>query len=320
MTEEIENIIKIIKEHSRFLVTAHLNLDGDALGSELAFALILKKLGKEVVVSNVDFTPKTYNFLPLVEMITIFKSSSLFPAFEVAIVLDASDLERIGEIKQVVEEAKIIINIDHHISNQGFGHYNYIDTKASSIGEQTYELIKLLKMDLDKDIATCLYTAILTDTGAFSFSNTRPKTHRIVAELMETGLDSMKINNRIYKTKRPSSLKLLGLALSTLQVSADNKIAWMHLTQEDLQKAGDFAHTEGFIDHLQDIKGIELVLFFRETENGEVRVSFRAKGAREVNKLAQMFGGGGHPRAAGCSVKGKLKEVEREILAQCSQV
>lgn len=305
-----------IKKFDRFLVSAHINPEGDSIGSQIAVASLLKRLGKEVVIVNESAAPHLLRFMKGTEDI-----SKEIPAnfnFQAAIVLDCPDLTRLGKISECIGKDTTVINIDHHISNEKFGKYNWVDTKSSSVGEMVFELFKAFRLKIKYDEAVAMYVAIMTDTGSFKYINTSSSTHRIAAELIDSGVEPYDMYGRIYETSSLQDTTLLGEALQTLKVSDDGKIAWLWVTKEMLKKTkASLEGTEGIINFARSIEGVEIAIFFRETGTEDrVKVSFRSKGRVDVNKLASFFKGGGHTTASGCTVFGKMSEVESKVLKQ----
>jgi phosphoesterase RecJ-like protein len=226
-------------------------------------------------------------------------------------------LERIGRVKELIGDGKLIVNIDHHVSNEKFGKINWVEPEVSSCGEMLYKLFKEMDVALDQAVATNLYVAILTDTGSFRYSNTTSQTHKIASELLEHGLDVMAIHQDIYERRSLDELKLLGLALSTMAVEADGKIVHTAITREMTKDhALALKGTEDFVNHLRSLHGVEVAVFFREEKSDVIQVSFRSKTRINVNRIAAQFGGGGHLRASGCIVKGKMDEMREKIMAE----
>lgn len=320
--DKIKEIIEVLRNNDFFLVTSHLNPDGDAIGSQLALASLLEEMGKRAVIIDEDPVPDRFRFLSQSDRITVISSSLLrtedFP--QVSLVLDCSDLGRAGKVQRLVKETNLIVNIDHHISNDKFGDINLIDEEASAVGEQIFALIESLGYPVGKERAVSLYTAILTDTGSFQYVNTTPKTHQIAACLLREGINPSLIAEKLYRASSFSQQKLLGLALATLERSSDGSIAWFWLTRDMYrQSQSSSKDTDGFIDCIQSIEGVKLALSFREMEDNKVKVSFRSKGEIDAASLASHFGGGGHRGAAGCRIEGSIQEVEKRVLAVASQ-
>lgn len=308
--QKIKEIIKILKLKKSFLITSHIDPDGDAIGSQIALFLFLKKWNKKVSIINESSVPEIYNFLPNSNIIT---SEDKKEIFEVVLALDCGDFNRIGKIKEICKKAKYIINIDHHITNTNFGMINYIDKKSSSCGEQIYKIIKMAdKSLLDKEIATCLYTAIITDTGSFKYSNTTLLTHQVAIELMKYKIDLPLIYKEVYHKKSFSSIKALSKALSNFKIENVGKIGWItfpykicqNYTPEDI---------EGIIEIPQSIKNIEMVIFLKEWQKNKIKVTFRSNGNINVGDLAQSFNGGGHAKASGCMICDTLKNAKKQI-------
>jgi len=313
-----ERVVEIIKEHSKFLITTHINPDGDGLGSEIALATILRMLGKEVVIINQSPVPENYMFLNRDKDIKIFSKAdiNLIKEFEIIFVVDISNWERVGELGSYLTEAKgIKICIDHHPSNVGFADINIIDERASSTGELIYELAKSLEVTLNEKAAAALYVAIVTDTGSFRFSNTTPKTHLIISELLALGIKPEQIYEEIYEKRSASRMRVLGLALSNLNVEFGGKVAWFYVTQRMMREFGLKAdETDGFVNLLSNINGVMVSIFFLELGDKKVKVSLRSKGNVDVNAIANSLNGGGHFHAAGIIMEDSLKEAIKKVL------
>lgn len=312
-----EKIVEIFKSRNSFLIGSHVNPDGDSLGSELALASLLKRMGKKVAVLNPDSLPSIYGFLPYKEWIS---SSCEKNSWEVGIVVDCSEYERLKEVQNFFSSLPLIINIDHHISNKKFGDLNFLDSSASSAGEMIYQIFRTLAERPIKEEALLLYVAIVTDTNCFKFGTTA-HTHRIVSELLTFGLNPRKIQEKIYDISF-SAVKLLEMIFSTLQISKSRKIVWGELTREMLDKiknnvgeSADIAQTDVFINHITAIKDTEVTVLFKELD-GKIKISLRSKSFVDVNKIAKVFGGGGHLRASGCLIRGALKEVEERVIEE----
>jgi phosphoesterase RecJ-like protein len=313
----MKKIIDIINNYNKFLITSHIDPEGDALGSQLALGRILEKRAKRVNIVNEQKPASNYNFLPGIEKIT----SILKEDFEVAIFLDSPKIERVGKVANLINfKNKVIVNIDHHISNTNFGDVNWVEEKSSSCGEMLYKLFKELKEKLDKEIALNLYTAIFADTGSFRYSNTHPQTHRTAARLLNYGIKPEVIFEKIYEMNTAKEVKLLGLALSRIQLTCNNKICWVKITKEMLKALKvELKKTDDFTNFARSIVGVEVAILFIEKRLGEIKVSFRSKGRVDVNRLAQFFGGGGHKRASGCLIKRTLDEAEKMVLKKARE-
>lgn len=315
MPSQINRVVEAIKEGKIFLITSHINLEGDALGSELSLAYLLERLGKIPFIYNTSPLPPHYKFLPLLYFLD--KSRYRIKDFDTAIVVDCSDLNRIGKIKALFTPAKRIINIDHHPDNHYFGTANWIDPKASATGEIIYKLFERMKVPLDRDVALCLYTAIVADTGRFRNENTTARTHQIVSRLLRYDFKSSLVFENIYEMYSPARMKLLGLSLGNLRIDKTRGIAWMSVSQNLLRSShANWDDVEGFVELMRSIKGIRLAIIFQEIGKSRIKVGFRSREGVDAGNLARLFGGGGHFAASGCILEGSLQEVERKVLSK----
>lgn len=315
---ELKAIAEIIKKNNNFLLVSHINPDGDSIGSQLALKKFLENTGKKAVILNQHPVPDIYKFLYGSEKI----KNEISPSenFDVAVVLDASDETRLGDaVNKVLGKVPFIINLDHHVSNNKFGKLRYLNQDASATAVIIYDLIVLLNGKIDKDIAECLYTGILTDTGSFHYLNTDAKSHRVAADIIKYGISPNKIYEEIYEIFNIVTLKLLGLALSSVEINKTGKVAWMKIKQDDYKLSSlTNGETEGFINYVQMIKGVKAALFFKELIDDKnqlaTKVSFRSKEGVDVNKIAGMFGGGGHFHAAGCVIRGGVDAAVKKVV------
>ncbi|NIO18906.1 bifunctional oligoribonuclease/PAP phosphatase NrnA [bacterium] len=315
----INKILKIIRENRTFFITSHMRPDGDSIGAQLALGSFLKRLGKEVYIANRDHVPAVYRFLSHSSDIHVVEKVER--NFDVAFILDCSDLQRIGDIIDLKNRVKIVINMDHHLDCELFGDYNYVEPQASSVAEELYDLFKQSGLEMIEEEVLALYVGILTDTGRFQEANTTPRCHEIVAELIKKGISPQVVSQKVYESRTGPALRLLSLTLRTLEVTAGGKIAHLLITQDMYKETGGREdETEGFVNFARDVAGVEAGILFRETEIGDqFRVSFRSKGKIDVSKIARLFGGGGHRNAAGCTVKGNVGEVKQKILNAVSR-
>ena len=309
----INEIIKAINEGHNFLVTAHVRLDGDALGSELAVYLMLKGLGKEAVVYNKDRTPERYQFLPAAH--NIVHNISDIEHYDTSFILDCSDLTRVGDEAEKIRKIKKLINIDHHVSNNGFCSLKMLDAKASSTGELVFRLMQGMRFKMTKDICTNLYAAIITDTGSFRYSSTTQETFLAAGILVGEGANPQRIAENIYESDSPARLKLLAKALSTLSLDMESRVGSMVVTHKDLLEIGAaWEHTEGFVDIPRTVKGIEVSVLYTQREENHFKLSLRSKAKVNVEKVAKKFGGGGHIHAASCWMKGDIDTIKSQII------
>lgn len=308
----VKEILAAISSGKRFLITAHVRLDGDALGSELALYRMLRDLGKEAVVYNQDATPEHYRFLPGAEHIV--HELDHIERYDVGFVLDCSELDRVGKIAADVVKIKTLINVDHHVSNGGFCQLSFLDARASSTGELLYRLMRKMHVKMTRDICTNLYTAILTDTGGFRYSSTHQETLRAAGDLVEGGANPQWISENIYESDPPAKLQLLAKALETLELDLELGTASMTVTAEMLRQTGaTMEHTDGFIDIPRTVKGINIAMLYSQMGEKQFKLSLRSKGKVNVERIAAQFGGGGHINAAACRMEGEITEIKNRV-------
>jgi phosphoesterase RecJ-like protein len=310
----LAEIAGVLRAHQRFAVLSHVRPDGDALGSQLALALSLKELGKEVTIWNDDGLLEKYDFLPGAELLT--KPPAEPQDFEVALALDTATQDRLGTAGKAVRHAGTWINIDHHPSNPRYGDLVHIDPASPATGQILFELIRSEKLPLNQRIAENLFVAISTDTGSFQYPNTTARTFEIGAELLTCGVDVGRVSQLLYESYPRRRTELLRELLGTMRFEAGGKVASFSLS---LKVAADLKvkpeDNEGLIDHLRSIEGVIVAIFFEELTDGKVRVSMRSKSEEvDVSAICQKFGGGGHKLAAGTRIRGTLAEAEQKIL------
>jgi phosphoesterase RecJ-like protein len=316
----MEKIARAIRENNSFLITAHINPEGDSLGSQLAMKELLDGLGKKSFIYDNDAVPAHLAFLPKAGLVK--NSITAKDEFDMALVLDCPNLKRIGKVADALK-GKRVINIDHHISNEKFGDLNWVDPNASSAGEMVYRLFREMEQPLTKEAALNLYIAILTDTGSFNYDNTSKATHEIAGELLGYGLDPAAVAQNVYERKDMADLKLLGHVLSTIKIDKTGDIAYMELTAKMLEETGaDISKSEGLVNYARSVDKIMVAILFREDPKypGKIHISFRSKGDADVNEIASSFGGGGHKKASGCVVEGTLADVEKKVLEKVEEV
>ena len=310
----LREIVKAFKKYDDFILSTHVNPDGDGIGAEIALGFGLRQLGKKVTISNSDPFPENYEFLPTGGLLK--EKDSIKASYAVAVSLECPGLDRVGKLKKVFLRSKKIINLDHHPSNDYFGDFNYVDDKAAAVGEQVYNILLGLGVKIDLDIANCLYTSLLTDTGSFAYSNTTKKTHQIVVELMDYGVNPSEIYENVYEVSSLGKIQLLGKALNSLHTDKKRGVAWITLMKDSFDKTGaSYGDSEGIINYARSIKGVNVAMSFIELQNGRVKISFRSKRDDiDVNKIAVSFKGGGHKRASGAVIEGSMKEVKEKVL------
>src|SRR5438270_1711258 len=315
-TSKFQDIGQILRDHQRFAILGHVRPDGDALGSQLALALSLQALGKEVRVWNEDGMLEKYSFLPRAELLTHPPSTP--EDFDVAIALDTAVQNRLGTTAAAIAQAKLWININHHPSNPTYGYLVYIDPAEPATGQILFEFLTNQKFPITPAIAENLYAAISTDTGSFQYSNTTARTFEIAAELVRCGVNVGRISQLLYENFPRRRIELLRDLLGTMRFGCEGKLAWFSLSQASALALGVLPEdNEGLIDHLRAIRGVIVAIFFEGLTDGKVRVSMRSKNeAVDVCAICKEFGGGGHVLAAGARVRGALPEVEKKIVEQ----
>jgi len=310
----LKKVLDVLKRKHSFLISAHVNLEGDALGSELALARLLKKQGKKVYVVNQDKAPLLYDFLPDIK--TIQKPTSKNLNFDAALIVDCSDLRRIGLVQKLISKGIPIINIDHHISNDNFGDINWVNLEASSASEMVYEIYKKGGFRLDIEAALLLYTGIMIDTGSFRYSNTSSYTHSVISDLLQYKISVEKIHNQVYSCLPLREVKLLTRLLAGFKIDKFNKICWLVLRKGAIKEERMKTDVSEYVfNFLRSIAGIEVAMIFREVSNKKTRVNFRSNGKFNVSKLAGKFGGGGHKSASGCTILSGLKASQKSVLS-----
>jgi bifunctional oligoribonuclease and PAP phosphatase NrnA len=305
------SIAAVLNACTTVLISAHKSPDGDALGSQLGLMIALQKMGKTVIMHNLDPVPEIYRFLPQNERIRIGKPvQGRYDAF---IVVD-SDPPRTG-LFDGKYPAEILINIDHHITNPLSWPLSWLDPAASATGEMIFALIQELGVAIERDIALCLYTAIFTDTGSFRYSNTTPESMKIAATLLEAGADPWLVTENVYESFSYPRLKLLGTVIANMERSVDGRTAWVVVTDDLYRRTGTSAEdTDNFVNFVRSAKGVEVAVLFRQTGSAQYKISMRSKGRVDLSELAQSFGGGGHKNAAGGVLDGTLEDVKKRVL------
>ena len=318
MRGDLSAICRILREKDRFLVACHENPEGDAIGSELALALALRKMGKTATVLNADPVPGNLLFLPGADTVVFEGDGS---RYDVAVVLDCGSPERTGRVAPELRKCPLLVNIDHHRTNGDRGELSLVDPDAAATGLLIHRVLSAMGYDICLDVATNIYVAVLTDTGSFHYSSSSPEAFEVAGEMVRRGVDPWAVAERVYETQSAHRLRLLGRVLDSLEVSAGGKVASITTMRETLREfaAGKDA-LEGFINYPRSIVGVEVAVSFREEEGDVFRVSFRSKGRVDVSAVAARFGGGGHRNAAGCTVPGAFPDVKRTVLEALAAV
>jgi phosphoesterase RecJ-like protein len=306
----LSQVVQLIEQQQRFMITSHIRPDGDGLGSGLALYWMLKDLGKDAEVVLRDRVPPAYSVLPASELVVV--QDDVTQKYDAAFIIECSDVDRPG-LPSLREQ--FVVNIDHHSTTIPFGDINWIDPTAAAVGEMIYNLCKALGVEVTKEIAECIYTALLTDTGSFHFSNTTERTLKIASELVRRGVEPARISQALFYSGPFSRIKLLGLVLSNIERDESGRIAWITMDRATMYEADACEEdSDGIVNHALSIGEVEAVAFFKELTPGSYRISLRSKGKNNVAKVAELFGGGGHRNAAGCRIEGEFEEVRRRII------
>jgi len=304
----------LLEKEASFLITSHIDPDGDSIGSELALADYLEQKGKQVVVANADPVPPRYTFLPRSERIG---SQDPGDGLGAVFVLDSAELERLGAARDWIRPGATVVNVDHHVGNDGFGDQVFVNPQASSTAELIFHLVEEMGGPLTPAGATCLYTGIMMDTVRFRTPQTSPAVFTVCARLVEAGADPGRITDAVYDQRNPETLALLGEVLRTLNLSPDGRIATILLSQEMCRRTGGaLKDGEGFVNEVMSLRGVQVGIILRELEDGKVRVSLRSRNPFDVHRVAGRFGGGGHPQAAGCVLELPLEDARKTILRE----
>ena len=308
----MDQAVELINKSENIYICSHVQPDGDNIGSALALYMAINKKKERVNVIKVDDVPSDYQFLPDIQA---FKEHDTNSPVDLFISLDSSDVERLGQGNEFLKKAKKVINIDHHVTNDNFGDVNIVLPSASATGEIVYKFIKHMNIHIDKDMATCLYTAISTDTGRFMYSNTTYETHIIASELLKTGIDLNSINIYLYQNRSVERTRLFLDALYNMELYLDGKVGMAIVTQQMMDKYNaKLEDTEGIVSFIRDTGPIEVACLLKEISEEEIKVSFRSKKYVDVSKIAIEFGGGGHIRAAGCTIYDTIDNAKNIVL------
>lgn len=303
-------VIELIERHSRFAITSHIRPDGDSLGSSLALCSILRGLKKEAEVIMCDHVPHAYTRLPGSQDVRVI--ADIDREYDAVFVIECSDVTRPG-LPGLKDQ--FVVNIDHHSTTALFGDINWIDSTAAAVGEMIYNLAKAIGSRITPEIASCVYSALLTDTGSFHFSNTTERTFKIASELVRYGAQPAKLSQAIFYNYPYGKIQLVGAVLSTLDRDESGRIAWITMTREAMDRSGASEEdSDNIINYPLTIGDVEAVAFFRELPNSSYRVSLRSKNRVNVARIAEEFGGGGHTNAAGFTVQADYQQLHEEVL------
>lgn len=305
-------IIEGIESFDAFTLISHVSPDGDTLGSALAMYLLLTGMGKKAEVVCEEPVPQIYRFLPCSDKVVLPADAA---GYDCVITCDCADAQRFKKAERLFRAAKTTMLIDHHFTNRGYADVNLVVPDASAACEIIYDLYKLMDKPITKDIAVCLYTGIVTDTGNLTYSNTTPKCIRMVADMYENGLNITEINRYIYRTVPYSKTRLQGFVLSNMKLELDGKIGIATLSVAEMDRFGATNEDcEGVVDKVRDVDCVRVAVFIREGRDGTYKVSLRSKECADVAKIANRYGGGGHPAAAGYTSRDPLSTTIANVL------
>lgn len=310
----VEEAARFFREHDRFLVLSHVNPDGDATGSALGVVLMLEQLGKEYVVVNEGETPLKFNFLPRFDRMRNLRKQPLAEKFKAVIAVDCADASRMGDVRPLFASDAAILNIDHHPTNDMFGTVNLVRPEAAATAEILFEVAEAAGIAFNEELALCIYTGLLTDTGGFRYSNTTPRVMEIAARLLTYGVKPGEVAERCLEEITFAHVKVLRRALQTLQLSHQKLVASICVSVDDFAKAeAQREDAGGLVNYCRNIEGVEVGVSFVESEPGIVKVSLRARDRVDVSAVAKQLGGGGHAKASGCTIKGTIAEAKQKV-------
>ena len=308
----LNQVVEVIEAKRRFAITSHIRPDGDSLGSSLGLFWLLRALDKDTEVIMRDPVPHAYQKLPGADMVRV--TPRVDRQYDAVFVIECSDITRPGLIDL---EKQFVVNIDHHSTTALFGDINWIDSTASAVGEMIYNLCKAIGVRVTKEIAECVYTALITDTGSFHYSNTSERTFKVASELVRAGVKPAKVSQAVFGNYPWSKIELLAEVLSTVRRDPSGRVAWLAQTLEMQERAhASDEDGDGFVNYPMGCGDVEACAFFKETAPGLYRVSLRSKCDVNVARIAERFGGGGHRNAAGCTFQGTWEEAERQVVTQ----
>jgi nanoRNase/pAp phosphatase (c-di-AMP/oligoRNAs hydrolase) len=321
-----KNIQKQIQNNKSFLITTHINPDGDAIGSEVALKLFLEQIGKKTTIVNSSVSPDTLVFLDPEGTIKRFQqnsSTNVLDDIDVIFILDVNNWQHVGAISKVLRTSTLPrVCIDHHVdASEKFADVTVADASYASTGMMVYDLIVSMKGTVTPAMAEAVYATIIADTGTFRFSNTDKRAFVMAAELCDKGVNPHNLYRRVFASKTWGTGRLLGPVLGSVETGADGRLAWISATQEMFKTAGaTYDDSDGFVDLVRAIKGVELVLFFKELPDGKIKVSLRSNGIADAHAIASGFGGGGHKMASGLKVDGPMEKAIETVVSACLQV
>lgn len=317
---ELRDAQAFLTEHNDFLVVSHVQPDGDAVSSTLAVGWLLSCLGKNYTMVNEGPIPRRMSYLWHADQIVDLSEQPLSTTYKHVICVDCADFQRVGQTQKIFAENALILNIDHHPTNDAYGSVNLIHPTAAATAEILFDLIEFMDIELTEDVATALYTGLLTDTGGFRYSNTTPKVMAAASKLLQYGVDGPGLSELLLEQMTYPQLRVLTKALNKLQLSEDGTIGWVSITPEDMSETGAANEDlEGIVNYPRNIQGVEVGMLFKVINDNAVKVSLRSAGKVDVAAVAQSFGGGGHVRAAGARIEGDLEQIIKQVVERVKE-
>jgi bifunctional oligoribonuclease and PAP phosphatase NrnA len=312
MNKTIDQIIDCINKNKNFNILIHENPDGDCIGAGLTLRSLLLKLKKNVSIFSKDSIPNFLSFMPQLECVS---REEKLPDSDVCILLECSSIDRSGYNQSLIQ-SKILINIDHHATNDLYAEINWVDSNMSSTSEQIYYIYKRLNLDMNLDDALFLYIGILTDTNRFQNRNTHKGVFKIIEDLVNKGIDINDVYRRIYGAKTLPYLKVLGYVLTSFELFYDGKVSVVLISKSLLEQYNiKYNEMDGIIEQLRDIEGVEVAIVLKEVTNNLTKISFRSSGKVLVDGIALKYNGGGHKLASGCRIEKNLADAKKEIIS-----
>jgi len=317
---DLNKVKQIIEENNTFLITSHINPDGDSIASMLALFEMITGLGKKAKMVIADKVPPVYNFLAYYDKIEVYSPAYTKKSFDVAIVIDCGDYNRIEKVKDVID-GDFVLNIDHHIGNPRFGTYNYVDYKSGATTEILYFLAAKLNYRINPALASMLYVGLMTDTGSFRYSNTTARNLKIASELVKKGANPEYLSSMVYERNRIQKFKLLELIFRRMRFFHNDEVIISYISKKDMLELNALgSDSEGLIDFLRSIGTVKAAALLYDRGDGYIKVSLRSKHDVNIMLVANSFGGGGHKNAAGGKIKDTLENAINRILAAILEV
>ncbi|MBP1155961.1 MULTISPECIES: bifunctional oligoribonuclease/PAP phosphatase NrnA [unclassified Paenibacillus] len=312
---QLRSAAEFIRSNDDFLVVSHVQPDGDASGSTFAMAWMLRSLNKSFTLINEGRIPEKFMYMAGSFSVIPYEMEPPEQKFGRIISVDCADFGRIGQVQGCFSSEWQLLNIDHHATNDNFGYVNLVRADAAATVEVLYDLVLELGVELTRELNICIYSGLLTDTGGFRYSNTSPKVLQIAADMLARGVQGHELAERLLETMTYGQVSLLKRTLSTLSFAHDNRVAWLHVTLDDLSNTDASSEDmDGLVNYARNVEGVEVGMLFKEKRPGTVKVSLRSSGQADVAAIAKGFGGGGHIKAAGCTINGSIEEAIEQVV------